>query len=82
MAFTVELLPCSTKVDVLDFVVAPPGVDGGAEAPVLDLLQGGEAVFEEALEARLGGLQEFHVFHPAMDHRHACWGRVTRWVSW
>lgn len=67
-------IPCGLKVHVPNLVVAPPAVDRGAEASVPGLLQGGEAVFEEALEARLGGFQQGHVLKSAVNHRDAWMG--------
>lgn len=69
------LSPGSIEVHTVDFVVAPPGVDRGAETSVLGRLQSGEAIFKETLEARLGGLQHLHVLHTTVNHRDAC-------VSW
>lgn len=48
-------LPRSIEVNTLRFVVAPPGIDSGAETPVLGLLQCCEAVSEKPLKTRLGG---------------------------
>lgn len=67
-------IPCGLKVHVPNLVVAPPAVDWGAEASVPGLLQGGEAVFEEPLEARLGGFQQGHVLKSAVNHRDAWMG--------
>lgn len=50
-------------------VVAPPGIDRRAEAPVLDLWQRGEPVLQETFKARLGGLQDLHVLNSSVNHR-------------
>lgn len=39
-----ENLPCIVKVNTLNFVVAPPRIDWGAETPILGVLQGRETV--------------------------------------
>lgn len=52
-----DRLPCSIKVDIVNLAVAPPGIDRGAETPVLGLFQCSEAVSEETLKTRLSRLQ-------------------------
>lgn len=75
-------IPCDVEVDILNLVVAPPAVDRGAETSVLRLLQSGEAVFEETLEARLGGFQQGHVFKSTVNHRDTCMGRNSSGLHW
>lgn len=67
-------LPCWVKVDALNLVVAPPSIDGGAETPVLGLLQRCEAVTEKTLKTRLSGFQHLHVLQTAVEHRDTCAG--------
>lgn len=67
-------VPRGVEVHVANLVVAPPAVHRGAEASVPGVLQSGEAVFEEPLEARLGGLQQGHVLQSAVNHWGACEG--------
>lgn len=68
-------LPCSVKVDILNLVVAPLGVDRGAETPVLGLFQSSEAVYVETLKTRLGGFQNCHVLHTTVNHWDPCVGQ-------
>lgn len=74
-------IPRGVKVDIVNHVVAPSAVDRSAEASVPGLLQSGEAVFEETLKARLGGLQQGHVLQPAVYYWDACGGRPKQWIT-